>query len=106
MWMHPHTIKLMETNTNDTEAKQPASAGCIARLVRFYCPSLVMTRGESIETIKNLQRKLNESRADTKEWRNRAISAERIITYAIPTAIKTSVEDHDTKHGTYLGWRL
>ena len=28
MWMHPHTIKLMETNTNDTEAKQPAGAGC------------------------------------------------------------------------------
>ena len=28
MWMHPHTIKLMETNLNDTEAKQPASAGC------------------------------------------------------------------------------
>lgn len=26
--MHPHTNKLMETNTNTTEAKQPASAGC------------------------------------------------------------------------------
>ncbi len=34
MWMHPHTIKLMETNTNTPEAKQPASAGCISRLVR------------------------------------------------------------------------
>jgi len=31
--MHPHTIKLMETNSNDTEAKQPASAGCISRIV-------------------------------------------------------------------------
>ena len=28
MWMHPHSIKLMETNTNTPEAKQPASAGC------------------------------------------------------------------------------
>ena len=28
MWMHPHTIKLMETNTNTPEAEQPASAGC------------------------------------------------------------------------------
>ena len=28
MWMHPHTIKLMETNSNTPEAKQPASAGC------------------------------------------------------------------------------
>ena len=28
MWMHPHTIKLMETNTNTPEAKQPPSAGC------------------------------------------------------------------------------
>lgn len=28
MWMHPHTIKLMETNTNTHEAKQPPSAGC------------------------------------------------------------------------------
>ena len=26
--MHPHTTKLMETNTNTPEAKQPASAGC------------------------------------------------------------------------------
>ena len=26
--MHPHTIKLMETNTNTPEAKQSASAGC------------------------------------------------------------------------------
>ena len=26
--MHPHTIELMETNTNTPEAKQPASAGC------------------------------------------------------------------------------
>jgi DnaJ-class molecular chaperone len=26
--MHPHTNKAMETNTNDTEAKHPASAGC------------------------------------------------------------------------------
>jgi hypothetical protein len=28
MWMHPHTNKLMEINTNTPEAKQPASAGC------------------------------------------------------------------------------
>lgn len=28
MWMYPHTIKPMETNTNTPEAKQPASAGC------------------------------------------------------------------------------
>jgi hypothetical protein len=28
MWMQPHTNKLMETNTNTPEAKQPASAGC------------------------------------------------------------------------------
>ena len=28
MWMHPHTIKLMGTNSNDAESKQPASAGC------------------------------------------------------------------------------
>ena len=28
MWMHPHTIKLMETNSNTPEAKQPASEGC------------------------------------------------------------------------------
>jgi len=35
MWMHPHTNKLMETNTNTPEAKQPASAGCITRLVRL-----------------------------------------------------------------------
>lgn len=33
MWMHPHTNKLMETNSNTPEAKQPASAGCIPRLV-------------------------------------------------------------------------
>ena len=35
MWMHPHTNKLMETNTNEPEAKQPPSAGCISRLVRI-----------------------------------------------------------------------
>lgn len=28
MWMHPHTNKLMETNTNTPEAEQSASAGC------------------------------------------------------------------------------
>lgn len=33
MWMHPHTIKIMETNTNTPEAKHPPSAGCIPRLV-------------------------------------------------------------------------
>lgn len=33
--MHPHTTKLMETNTNTPEAKEPASAGCIPQLVRL-----------------------------------------------------------------------
>ncbi len=42
MWMHPHTIKLMKTNSNTPEAKQPASAGChpttcSASSRRFVC---------------------------------------------------------------------
>ena len=36
MWMHPHTNKLMETNSNDTEAKQPASAGCHPTTCSLY----------------------------------------------------------------------
>lgn len=38
MWMHPHTTKLMETNTNDTEAKQPPSAGCHLTTCSAFIP--------------------------------------------------------------------
>ena len=41
MWMHPHPNKLMETDSNDTEAKQSASAGGISRLVRVLGYSAV-----------------------------------------------------------------
>lgn len=53
MWMHPHTIELMETNTNDNEAKQPASAGChpttCSRLSDLLPPAEIVEAAERVK---------------------------------------------------------
>lgn len=76
------------------------------RLIRYLFPLLTMTRIESIETIRSLQAKLNDSKKDVKMWRERAISAERIVSYQVPNLLKVAVGDHDEKFGTCLQWRM
>lgn len=78
----------------------------IIKIIRFFFPLLVMTRAESLEAIKALQAKLNESKENTAMWRTRALSAEKIISRDIPQAIKKTTEEHDDKHGTCLSWRV
>ena len=50
--MHPHTIKLMETNTNTPEAKQPPSAGCHPTTC---CPSLDCPHDELVAYIRSMR---------------------------------------------------
>lgn len=76
------------------------------RLLRRLFPSLTMTRPEALTAIKELQRKLNEERERSKEWRARATSAEHVIVYRIPQALRGAVKEHDAKHETNLGWRI
>jgi hypothetical protein len=64
-----------------------------------------MTRKESLEAIKNLQAKLNDSRKETEEWRMRCLSLEHTI-QKIVGSVKDMGNKHDDEHGTMVFWRM
>ena len=98
MWMHPHTTKLMKTNTNTPEAKQPPSAGCIPRLVlgssdtpetddladEIYARGIRVSEIRMLQHARELEKRLNalyettvtaicilDGNADVIDWRDR-----------------------------------
>jgi len=58
------------------------------------------------QTARAIGDKLHEARTDAKQWRERAISAERVVTHEMRNAMKAACERHDQEHSTTLAWRL
>ena len=81
-------------------------AGSMRHIIRVLCPSLSLTRSESLNAIKALNEKLHEARKNAEEWRARALSAEGLVTYKLPAAFKACAREHDEQFGTGLSYRL
>lgn len=65
-----------------------------------------MTPDQRAKTARALADNLLDARKDAKEWRERALSAERCISYELRNAMKEACRRHDDAHSTTLGWRL
>lgn len=66
----------------------------------------LMTPDQRAQTARALAEKLTRSRKEQNEWRSRALSAERCVSYEVREAIKAACERHDKEHSTNLAWRL
>lgn len=66
----------------------------------------LMQPDQRAKTARALAEKLTRSNTEWNEWRNRAISAERCVSYELREAMKLACERHDKEHGTMLSWRL
>lgn len=67
--------------------------------------SLMMTRAESLTALQVLNRKLREEQAETKLWRERCRSAEKLLSSGIPDKVGELLKEHDVKHRCSLSWR-
>ena len=66
----------------------------------------LMTPDQRAKTARALADNLLDARKSAKTWRDRALSAERCISYEVREAIKAACGRHDKEHGTMLGFRL
>lgn len=80
------------------------------QLVRFFVKpehrTELMQPEQRAKTARALADNLLDARKDAKEWRERALSAERCVSYEIREAIKAACERHDKEHSTTLSWRI
>jgi len=64
------------------------------KILKRLFPSLTMTRKQSLNAIKSLQRKLNQEREETKYWKQRANKVEDLVSRHIRDYRQEAME-HD-----------
>lgn len=66
----------------------------------------LMTPDQRSKTARALAEKLTRSNKEWNGWRNRALSAERCVSYELRQALKAACERHDKEHNTTLSWHV
>lgn len=72
-------------------------------LAKRYAPALTADKEQSLQAAKALGEKLRQQRAETCEWRERALSAEQTLRNS-KAALREVITEHDKKHGTSIGF--
>lgn len=78
-------------------------------VLRLVTPQALIALREKegvMRGISDLAHKLDECRKEKEEWRQRAFSAERVISHELREALRAGLKRHDTEHSTCLGWHI
>jgi hypothetical protein len=95
----------LQRHTGQPPVKLPVSDRVFRWAVRRWWPELaklIDTKPGAVIALVRINKKLRLADAAARQWRERAISAEGIITYHLPEAMKNAVEKHDDKFNTSL----
>ena len=72
-------------------------------LAKRYALALTADKEQALRAAKELGEKLRHQRAETLEWRARALSAEQTLRNA-KAELRKAITQHDEKHGTTIGF--